>query len=213
VVADCADPSAVAITGADEHQFAERAGLEDFYGGISDYTMALEIDSMFAEALNHRGAAKIELGDDESAFDDLDKAIRFNPKYAEAYTNRGFANFNLEDLQAAYFDFSKALELGPANSDAYLNRGFVKAELGEFGTPVIHGGHIHGPEHPVGYVGRSWNLEKMPSSMHGHLASFPRGILVSQRSNITIWRACPRPRRYRQWIGTPALFCKRKTRM
>src|SRR5258705_7741390 len=31
-----------------------------------------------------------------------------------------------------------------------------------------------------------------------------RGILVSQRSNITIWRACPPPRGYRQCIRTRA---------
>jgi hypothetical protein len=37
---------------------------------------------------------------------------------------------------------------------------------------MIHGRHIHGTQHPVGHIGRSWNLKKMPSSMHGHLASF-----------------------------------------
>jgi hypothetical protein len=48
-----------------------------------------------------------------------------------------------------------------------------KTKLGEFGAAMIHAGHVHGPEHPVGDVGRSWNLKKMPSSMHGHVASFP----------------------------------------
>src|SRR2546423_7308204 len=46
-------------------------------------------------------------------------------------------------------------------------------QFGEFWTAMIQGRHIHRPQHPVGHVGRSWNLEKMPSSMQCHLASFP----------------------------------------
>ena len=38
-------------------------------------------------------------------------------------------------------------------------------------------GHVHGAQHPVGHVGRAWNLEKMPTSVQGHVASFP-GILA-----------------------------------
>ena len=49
----------------------------------------------------------------------------------------------------------------------------LMAELGEFRTAMVHGRHVHRPQHPVGYVGRSWNLEKMPSGVHGHWASFP----------------------------------------
>src|SRR5688572_30165619 len=61
-----------------------RAGLEDLYGAISDYTYALEIDSTFAEALNNRGLAKVALGDDEAGIEDFNKAIRFNSKFTEA---------------------------------------------------------------------------------------------------------------------------------
>src|SRR4051812_6617931 len=43
-----------------------------------------------------------------------------------------------------------------------------ETELCELRTAVIQRRHVHGPQHPVGHVGRSWNLEKMPSSVHGH---------------------------------------------
>jgi hypothetical protein len=33
-----------------------------------------------------------------------------------------------------------------------------KTEFGEFGTPMIQGRRVHGPQHPVGDIGRSWNL-------------------------------------------------------
>jgi hypothetical protein len=47
-------------------------------------------------------------------------------------------------------------------------------EFGELGAAMIQRRHVHGPQHPVGHVGGSWNLEKMPSSVQGHLASsFP----------------------------------------
>ena len=38
---------------------------------------------------------------------------------------------------------------------------------------MVQGGHVHGAQHPVGHVGRAWNLEKMPTSVQGHVASFP----------------------------------------
>src|ERR1019366_8440438 len=59
------------------------------------------------------------------------------------------------------------------SEDTLRGRQHLEAKLPEFGTAMIHGRHVHGPQHPVGHVGRSWNLKKMPSSMHGHVASFP----------------------------------------
>src|SRR6185437_14648663 len=38
------------------------------------------------------------------------------------------------------------------------------------------GRHVDGPQHPVGHIGGTWNLEKMPSCMQSHLASFPEEI-------------------------------------
>ncbi|OIQ67001.1 hypothetical protein GALL_514240 [mine drainage metagenome] len=62
-------------------------------------------------------------------------------------------------------------------------------EFGKFGTAVIQGRHIHGPQHPVRYIGRAWNLKKMPSCMQSHLASFP-GISESERSPTIYWAPC-----------------------
>ncbi len=64
--------------------------------------------------------------------------------------------------------------------DALDTRQHVMTEFGELGTTVIQGRHVHGPQHPVGHVGGSWNLEKMPSSVQGHLASSFRAGLVSR---------------------------------
>ena len=67
------------------------------------------------------------------------------------------------------------------------------SDFGEFGAPVVHGRHVHRAQHPVRHVGRSGNLQKMPSSMHGHGRPSRYCLGFARRSNITIWRACPPP--------------------
>src|SRR5713226_9556089 len=46
--------------------------------------------------------------------------------------------------------------LGPENALATCEHGMT--EFGEFRAAMIQGRHVHGPQHPVGHVGRSWNL-------------------------------------------------------
>ena len=46
-------------------------------------------------------------------------------------------------------------------------------QFGEFGAAMIQSWHVHGPQHPIGHVGGAWNLQKMPTSVQGHMASFP----------------------------------------
>ena len=83
----------------------------------------------------------------------------------------------------------------PGAENALAARQHGMAEFGEFGTAMIQGRHVHGPQHPVGHVGRSWNLEKMPSCMQGHLASFP-GVPWFRGARISSIRpACPPTRR------------------
>ena len=79
-----------------------------------------------------------------------------------------------------------------------------KAELGEFGTPMIQRRHVHRPQHPVGDVGRSWNLKKMPSSVQGHVSSFPGDSCNRGRPDNTFWQACP-PTRKDPWGYSPGL--------
>ena len=56
-----------------------------------------------------------------------------------------------------------------------------KTDLGELRTAMIEAGHVHGPQHPVGDVGRSWNLKEMPSGVHGHLGVLPGEVFGGAR--------------------------------
>ena len=47
---------------------------------------------------------------------------------------------------------------------------------------VIQRGPVHGTQDPVRYIGRAWNLKKMPSCMQGHRASFPGNLARTRLS-------------------------------
>ncbi len=82
---------------------------------------------------------------------------------------------------------------GLLGAEHTLHRGkHRKTDLGKLGTAMVHGRHVHRPQHPVRHVGRSRNLQKMPSSVHGHerLSRSCLGALVSG-SHITIWKSKP----------------------
>ena len=52
----------------------DKAEAKDFYGAISDYTKAIELDPNYANAYNNRGASKENLGDLNGACADWKKA-------------------------------------------------------------------------------------------------------------------------------------------
>src|SRR5215470_10319012 len=55
---------------------------------------------------------------------------------------------------------------------------------------MVEARHIHGPQHPVGHVGRSWNLEEMPPLVQGHERP-SRSCLVSG-ADLTFATLSPR---------------------
>jgi hypothetical protein len=48
----------------------------------------------------------------------------------------------------------------------------VPSELGEVGSAVVDGRLRDGAQHPVGNVGRSGDLQEMPSTVSGHYTKF-----------------------------------------
>ena len=55
---------------------------------ILDFSKAIEIDPMYAEAYANRGVAYGILGQYDKAISDFNKAIEINPTYAEVYFNK-----------------------------------------------------------------------------------------------------------------------------
>ena len=99
----------------------EKGNNGDYYGAISDYTKAIEINPNDGVAFYNRGWNKAKLKDYYGAIFDFTKVINLNPKDAEAFSNRGIAKENLGDLDGACSDWIKASELGYERAAEWVN--------------------------------------------------------------------------------------------
>ena len=63
----------------------------DYYGAISDYTKAININPQYAKAYYNRAWNKAKLKDYYGSISDYTKAIEIDPKDASAYYNRGWS--------------------------------------------------------------------------------------------------------------------------
>ena len=59
----------------------EKGQKGDYYGAISDYTKAIEIDPQFGKAYYNRGWSKGKLKDYYGAISDYNKALEIDPNY------------------------------------------------------------------------------------------------------------------------------------
>jgi tetratricopeptide (TPR) repeat protein len=66
-----------------------KARNRDFDGAINDYSEAIRLDPMFADAFYNRGAAKAAKGDVDEAIEDYSRAIAIDPRHSRAYFSRG----------------------------------------------------------------------------------------------------------------------------
>tara|TARA_B100000700_G_scaffold314504_1_gene401179 strand:+ start:872 stop:1450 length:579 start_codon:yes stop_codon:yes gene_type:complete len=110
----------------------DKSNAGDYYGAISDYNKAIEINPRYADAYYNRGLAKRKSGDNYGAISDYSKAIEITPMNESAYYNRGnVKGRDLKDYYGAISDFSKVIEINPRNANAYGNRGLAKKFIGD----------------------------------------------------------------------------------
>ena len=103
----------------------------DYYGAISDYTKAIEINPKLFQAYYNRGRAKNSLKDYSGALSDYTKVIEINPRYKDAYIARAITKGRLEDYSGVISDATKAIEINPKDEIAYGLRGYAKQVLGD----------------------------------------------------------------------------------
>jgi tetratricopeptide (TPR) repeat protein len=96
---------------------------KDYAGALSDFTVAIELNSKFAEAHYFRGLLYgKEFHNYSKAIKDFSKAIKLKSDYAEAYYNRGVTHVILDDIKKSCEDLHKAKELGFEEANALIER-------------------------------------------------------------------------------------------
>ena len=95
----------------------EKAENGDYYGAISDYTKAIEINPNYADAYYNRGNRKADLKDYYGAISDYTKAIDIDPNQSDVFKNRSIVKETIGDIDGACLDAKKSVSLGDAASD------------------------------------------------------------------------------------------------
>ena len=94
---------------------------------ISDYTKAIELNPMFADAYYNRGNAYVNIKKYTKAIKDYTKAIALNPKGADFYLERGNVYAMKKDYDQSIADYARAIDLNPNCANYYVVRGSVYA--------------------------------------------------------------------------------------
>ena len=76
--------------------------LKDYYGAISDYTKAIEINPRYVSAYHNRGVAKEYLQDYEGALKDYEKATKIDSDDYLAWSGVGNMKIKLENWLNIY---------------------------------------------------------------------------------------------------------------
>lgn len=103
--------------------------LNNSWGALEDYGVAIKTDPDFYIAYLNRGLLKYDLKDYHSAIDDFTRAIKIKPDCSIALYSRGLAKGKLKDFKGEIDDYSYAIEYKPDYQDAYYKRGLVKYSL------------------------------------------------------------------------------------
>ena len=100
----------------------EKRKSGDYYGAISDYTKAIEINPLYADAYYNRGNIKgRDLKDNKGALLDFNKALAIDPSNDQAYISRGVIKRRLGNFYGALSDYYKSIEIKPQNPQSFIN--------------------------------------------------------------------------------------------
>ena len=109
--------------------------LGQYQNAINDYTMAVQLDSDYANAwlYNERGYAYSQVGQYQNAINDYTMAVQLDSDYATAwlYNERGVSYYRLDQYQTAVNDYTMAIQLEPSGLH-YFNRAWAYYYLGEY---------------------------------------------------------------------------------
>ena len=110
-------------------QALKKAEVGNLKGAIADYTKAIRVDPLFAEAYLNRALLKQKSGDIKGALDDVNKTIIIEPKKGDAYTTRADINYKSKNYTQAIEDCTSSIALNPKDYIAYNLRGLSNIHI------------------------------------------------------------------------------------
>lgn len=96
---------------------------------IIDYTKAIEIYPMRADAFRMRASVYEIKGNHDQALLDYTKAIEANPRDADAFHQRAGVYFHKGNYDQTVLDCTKAIEINPRFARSYLLRAFTYSQI------------------------------------------------------------------------------------
>ena len=107
---------------------------------IAEYTLAINLDRNFKDAIANRAGLSLELKQSQLAVRDFDRAIELDPKDAGLYHDRALARGDMGNQLAAISDFNDAIRLDTLSDlslpNAYENRGDAHMKAGDYKEAV-----------------------------------------------------------------------------
>ena len=103
---------------------------------IDSYRRAIRLRPIYAEALDHLGAALLDAGKIEDAIAELRQAISLRPDFPEAHNNLGNALRGAGDLDGALDAFRRAENLRPNWAELLNNLGSVLQEMRQLDAAI-----------------------------------------------------------------------------
>ncbi len=104
--------------------------MEDVTNADKDFTMALKLKPIYAEAFIYKNIISIEKDQTQKIIDLANMAIEMDSTYANSYYFRGLAKRELGNDIEALKDFTKAIDLDNFFINAYYKRGNLFSKLG-----------------------------------------------------------------------------------
>ncbi len=99
---------------------------------MENYSMAIKLDSTYAEAYQGRGVGYHFLNEPDKALADYSKAISLSPQKPDLYYNRGMIYAIKQQWEAAVSDFTTAINASSQNPDYYYNRAHAYGSLNQW---------------------------------------------------------------------------------
>lgn len=94
---------------------------KQMYGeAISEFTIAIKINPLYADAYFNRGLAYNHKRDFDQAISDYKKTIEINPNCVKAYLNRALVYFSKQEYDKSWEDVRKVWGLGGKIDPVFL---------------------------------------------------------------------------------------------